>query len=154
METIKNISLFIVLGIIIVFISDLLESHFLTNFLKNNLLLILIALMAINTTTISVLMTKLKDIFDKYGGDFKYTIKELKISLIEQVSLIIISVLVFTLEDSAWLENIYSLHCFTFDVLIYAIFFYAIYILYDTANTIFVLLHFDDENNNSNKESE
>lgn len=150
METIKNISLFIVLGIIIVFVSDLLKSQFLTEFLKNNLLLILIALMAINTTTISVVMTKLKDIYDKYGGDFALTIKELKLSLVEQVSLIIAAVIVFTLEDSALLKSMYSFHCFTFDVLIYAIFFYSIYVLYDTANAIFVLLHFDEMNNNNN----
>lgn len=148
METIKNISLFIVVSIVVNLLSNLLASNFIPKFLAENLVLILIALMAINITTISVIMTKLKEIYDKFGGDFKSTIKSLKNSILEQVILVILSVVFYTLFESPVIQQIISFHKFLFDTLILTVFIYSIHILYDTACAIFVILDFEDKKNN------
>jgi len=148
METAKNISLIILISIIVTWFSDWLESEFLSKFLRENLVLILIALLAINITTISVIMTKLKEIYDNFGGDFQKTIKSLRTSIQEQVALLIFCVIMYVFYDSNIISNLFDFHAFLFDVLILTIFIYSLYILYDTANAIFVILDFEDNENN------
>ena len=85
LEYLKNISFFLVIATTLVTLSKAIESSFIFEFIKSNLITILIALLAINTTTGSVVMTKLKDISDKNNIDFSSTIGELKSSIIEQM---------------------------------------------------------------------
>ncbi|MBN6741954.1 hypothetical protein JKG47_15700 [Acidithiobacillus sp. MC6.1] len=85
-ERLKEISLYIVAGFMMAGIGDVFGSVFLEEYLKENLITLLIALLAINTTTSSVIMTKLKDISDATGGNFKFTIEQLRSSTYEQVA--------------------------------------------------------------------
>ena len=145
----KNISLYIVISIIVNISCIILKSKYIIIFLDTNLILIIIALMAINTTTISIIMTKLRELADKYGGDFTRTSVELKWSICEQVWLIIIGILLFILKHSEVVRNILPHHDFIFQVLIVAIFCFSIHILYDTANSVFIILKFEEKNNRS-----
>jgi len=84
---IKNICVAIVCGLLLVWFSNLVGSNFLSQFLENNLIMLLIALLAINITTMSVVMVKLREISDSNNKiRFPRTIKEMKISFYEQIA--------------------------------------------------------------------
>lgn len=149
MEHAKNISLFFVIGLIVTAISHLLQSDYITKFLSENLITLLIALVAINTTTLSVVLTKIRDISDKLGGNFSRTAKEMKISIVEQVVLVVLSVITQILGTSTLIISVFPGICFVSDVVLIGIFSYALYILYDTANSVFVILNFENINSKS-----
>lgn len=141
-ETVKNASVCILAGIIAGCVSHGLRSPYLSNFLEANLILLLIALLAINTTTISVIMTKLRELSSK-PSDFRRTAHELKWSVREQVILVILSILLLTLKKSQLVVAHVPHSDFGFEVLLLSGFFYAIYILYDTANAVFDIMSFE-----------
>jgi hypothetical protein len=143
MEQIKNFSLFIVVGIIVNLIIGWLKSDFISTFLTENLITLLIALVAINTTTMSVVMTKLKELTKKQDGKFTRTLKEMKISIVEQVFLIVITVFVQIVSSSKLVQTSLPDLLFFTDIILIGVFSYAIYILYDTANSIFVILNYE-----------
>lgn len=141
---IKNYSLYVVIGIIINITTNFIESDFLYIFLKTNFITILIALLAINTTTSSVVMTKLRDLSIDNPEIFRSTLKEFKISIIEQVVIIIITVVCFTGIESKFILKFSGMIVY-FKCLIYTLFSYSLYILYDTAKSIFVILEYENK---------
>ncbi|NTU50021.1 MAG: hypothetical protein HGA87_03880 [Desulfobulbaceae bacterium] len=136
----KTICMSIVLGVVLIVLSLVLDSDFIFGFLSKDLISLLVALMAINTTTMGVIMGKLKEIADQQDVDFSSTIKEMKVSVYEQVVLIIVAILLLVLKRS----NLILQSNKSWEVVIWAglaaTFVYAIYILFDTAKGIFVLL--------------
>ena len=119
----------------------LLESNYITNFLKQSLVTILIALLAINCTTLGIVLTKIRELIDssKEYRAFDKTKKEMLLSIKEQIVLIGISLVLLLIQDSKWLQ----LHlCFVnlVQMLIMTCFVYGIMILYDTAKSVFVIL--------------
>ena len=142
-EHLKNISLFLVIGLLVTAVSRWLQSDFISEFLAQNLITLLIALVAINTTTLSVVLTKIREITDQLGGDFTITAREMKLSIVEQVVLIISSIVVQVIGTSSLLNASFPMLGFVSSVILVAIFSYAIYILYDTANSVFVILRFE-----------
>ena len=72
-EHAKSISLFLVIGLLATLLAEWLQSDFISTFLSENLITLLIALVAINTTTLSVVLTKIREISDQLGGDFSRT---------------------------------------------------------------------------------
>lgn len=139
-ENIKTYCLFIVLASFIVFVNNSIESKFLINFLKDNLVTLLIALLAINTTTSSVVLTKLKDISDENKINFPLTVNELKKSVIEQVYYIITAILFLMLLDSSMIISIHKNIEAILKVGLVSVFVASMYSLYDTANSIFIIL--------------
>ncbi len=134
---------FIVCGFIINGLSYLAGSNYLCSFLNGNLLLVLIALFAINTTTVSVILTKMREIADKHPDvDFLNTRKGIKKATIEQLVLIILTVIFQIAKTSPWLINKLYYVEFIFDSLLVAIFAYAIQILFDTARGVYVILDY------------
>ncbi len=132
-------------GIVVNLVVTWLKSDFLSEFLSCNLITVLIALVAINTTTTSVVLTKVREIADQLGGHFERTAAEMKLSITEQLVLIVVAIMVQVLGASkvlvAWLPSVR----FVTDVLLVAILAYAIYILRDTASSVFVILQFENE---------
>jgi hypothetical protein len=120
------------------------ESRYITAFLKQNLVTILVALLAINCTTLGIVLTKLRELIDssKKGGAFSGTKKEMMRSINEQIVLIVTALVLLLIQDSKWLE---SHVCFTglIQVLVMACFVFAIMILYDTAKSVFVILDYE-----------
>jgi hypothetical protein len=141
MEHIKNATLFLVISAIVQSISVWLQSDFMESFLKANLITLLLALMAINTTTISVIMTKLREISDDSGVDFSKTISSMKESIVEQVILLVIAVLILIVQSSVLLSNMWNGMNTVTTILLITTFLYAVQILYDTAQGVFVIAY-------------
>lgn len=144
MDKAKSISFFLVLSALIVGACKLLESDYLVTYLKENLITILIALLAINTTTGSVVMTKLQEIALTKGINFSSTIHELKVSVIEQVIYIIASLLILICMDSDSIIQLYHPVVATaLEISLISVFLASLHNLYDTANSIFIILEYE-----------
>lgn len=149
LEYLKNISFFLVIATTLVTLSKAIESSFIFEFIKSNLITILIALLAINTTTGSVVMTKLKDISDKNNIDFSSTIGELKSSIIEQMVFIILGILLLVLVGSTKVLAMYEYMNEILYILLVSVFIGSLYNLYDTASSIFIILKHENGGNRS-----
>lgn len=145
MDKLKEISFYIVISLAIAGLSEWIESEFITKYLSENLITLLIALLAINTTTSSVLMTKLKEIADATGGNFTNTIIQLRYSIYEQIVYIIVAIIVLILADSKKVVGLNTYAEFVLECLLIAVFVAAMHTLFDTAKSIFVILK--NENN-------
>ncbi len=143
-EWLKQYSLYLVTGGILVAGSRVLSSTYLEEFLGENLVTLLVALLAINTTTASVVMTKLKEISEAHqDASFGSTIAQLRASMREQIALVCLAVVLSILLGSKVVET-------TFvhgqDVTFWGlatVFSASLGILYDTASSIFVILAFE-----------
>lgn len=145
---IKSISLYLVIAFLLSYSSDKLESPFLQTFLSANLINILITLLAINTATVSILLSKLNEI-SKNNNDFNFedNYKELKKSLIEQICLIIFAVIVGILSSSKLIQAHLSNYQLIMDTANIFVFVYSIDILRDTGIAIFSITKFEKKNN-------
>ena len=143
MNLFKNVCTSVFIGMALVFISNKLDSNFLAEFIESNLIMLLIALLAINTTTLSVIMTKLKDLSEKHGVDFASTVSEMKLSINEQIVMILLAVIFQIIQESSLLLNVDVWFSFAINSLLTAIFVFSIDVLYDTAKGIFVILNFE-----------
>lgn len=141
---IKNIFISIGLGFIILQIQNAIGSKYVILFLKENLVTLLVALVAINSATLGIVLTKIRDLLDKNGnnGDFDKTKREMSLSIKEQIALIGISLILLLINDSKWLSNNTSATSFI-EVIIIGCFCYALLILYDNAKSVFVILDYD-----------
>lgn len=121
------------------------QSQFLLTFLKGNLITLLIALLAINSATMGIVLTKIRELIDRAGTGnevFQSTKDEMLLSIKEQIALIVVSVILLTIADSeiakkaAELQQIYP-------VLLFSIFSYSIINLYDTAKSVLIIIDYD-----------
>jgi hypothetical protein len=145
-ETIRSVCVCVVVALITGSVSRLLRSPYLSTFLEANLILLLIALLAINTTTISVVMTKLRELSSK-PETFKGTTAEMKWSIVEQVILIVSSIVFLLFKKSEVVLGHIPHADFALEVTLLAIFFYSIHILYDTAKSVFEIMNFEEKTN-------
>lgn len=145
METFKNICMALVCGFILTALSIKLGSSFLDTFLQNNLIMLLIALLAIHITTLSVIMTKLKELSDKYGQSFSNTIKEMRISLYEHIVLIVLGLVVLILKESTVLDSFICNWGNACAILLSSILIYSLVILYDTGKSVFEIINFEEK---------
>ena len=141
----KNICLYIVISAAINLISIWLDSNFLVTFLEKNLVNLLVALLAINTTTMSIIMVKLRELKDKFGLKFGNTLNSLKVAIYEQVSLIPLSILILVARESKVIGTYFKHSQFVLDTLLITVFAYAVHILFDTAKGVFIII--STENN-------
>jgi hypothetical protein len=141
---IKSFSFYLVTALVIKCGSHFIKSSFLGTFLDSNVITILVTLLAINTTTMSVLLTKLKEISDKTGKSFTNTIPSLKHSRYEQIGLIILSLIFLILKKSDIVINSISHSSAICDVILTTAFIGGIYNLYDTGKSIFMIMEYDN----------
>lgn len=143
------IQLFVSLGVAFVLMQMqvFFNSDYVTLFLKENLVTLLIALLAINCTTLGIVLTKIRELIDKSGADFSFekTRKAMIWSINEQIILIGVSLILLLIQDSKWLE-LHSEFAELTQVLIMACFIFGLMILYDTAKSIFVIIGFKADN--------
>ena len=139
MNTLKNISFYVVLGVLITFLGQFLESDFLFEYLKENIIGLLLTLLAINTATLGLIASKIQDIVVKYPKfDFSSTTKEMKTSLKEQIILICVSVLTLFLLDTSKYQFDYKTE--VGNVIMTTVLIYSINILWDTGKAVFVII--------------
>lgn len=150
MNYIKNISFFIVVSIILTFGANFLASDFLFIYLKENIIGLLLTLLAINTATLGLIASKIQDIVvEQPKFDFSETIKEMKISLIEQLVLIGISVFALLFIDSE--KIMFEVKNDIGNVILTTVLIYSVNILWDTGKAVFVVIEELQNFNNSDK---
>ncbi|MCZ2474732.1 hypothetical protein G9H61_04705 [Aquirufa ecclesiirivi] len=135
----KNISFKLILAGVVVFICDSLESTILYKYLNENLISLLLTLLAINTATSGLIASKIQDILLEIPEiDFKSTIKEMKLSLLEQIVLIFFSISTLVLNYS---KILYFEHkeCIL-NIVSVAVLLYSIEILWDTGKSVFIII--------------
>ena len=125
-----------------------LKTDYLNNFLSQNLITILIALLAINSATLGIVLTKIRDLVEKHGNAqcFNKTKQQMILSIKEQIVLIVFAVIFLTVVSSTIITAYTNLKML-FDSTVVAIFAYALIVLYDTAKGVLIIIDFDVNNN-------
>lgn len=135
-------SVFISVGLacIAYFALNAIGSTYIVDFLKENLINIQIGLLAINTATLGVVLTKLRDLVDSGIplAAFSRTRKEMLVSIKEQVALIVTSLALLSVGEATSMP--FVLPADLLQILLIACFAYSLLILYDTAKSVFVVL--------------
>lgn len=145
LDRFKDISFYLTLGFAMMALSEWLGSSFVFEYLSKNLITLLVALLAISTTTVSVIMTKLKDISEKTGADFKNTVSELKVSRFEQILLIIFAAILLIFAGSPKVLQLHSYAKFVLYSLLSSVFVASMHSLFDTANAVFIILDYENK---------
>ncbi|MEQ1732118.1 MAG: hypothetical protein ABL940_00505 [Bacteroidia bacterium] len=149
-EMLKTISLFIVISAIVVIGCVYLKSNFLFDYLKDNLISLLLTLLAINTATLGLIASKIQDVISIHPNfNFSNTIEQMKRSLLEQVVLIILTVLTLVMQDSRIILFSHKTECS--NLILTFVLIYSIDILYDTGNSVFVIIEELQELNRKEK---
>lgn len=133
--------------------SHLIGTEFLLVYLKLNLTSVQLGLLAINTATCGLLVSKLQEIKEKHSEiNIKPITKQLLLSLKEQIYLIIIGVMLMLLIDS----NLFNLLKFSnyikfgLETLLIATFVNSVQVLWDTGKSVFVLTDILDDYHDKN----
>ena len=138
------------IGMISQSIFVILETGFLESWLKLNLPQLQIALLAINSASLSVTLSKIRELSDKLKTEksvFIKTRKQMLLSIQEQVALIIFTLLILAGSDSPKL-NIQNEHIgFIINSSLIGSFIYSINILYDTAKSVLLIIDFSGDGN-------
>jgi hypothetical protein len=132
-------------GFICQLAQDWLGTQYFNDFLRQNLINILIALLAVNSATMGIVLTKIRELIETHGhGDvFKQTRDQFLLSIKEQVALIAAAILLLTISQSKYLKDIPNINLF-FGSMVAAIFVYSMMILYDTAKGVLIIIDYDE----------
>ncbi len=144
---IKDIIIALFLGNVLNYVEQsILESSFLLDFIKDNLVMLLIALLAINSTTLALVMTKIKDLIDKTNrkDSFQKTKKEMLFSVKEHIALIGFVILLLIFNSSPIIKE-YKQAITICNVLLVSSMIYSLQMLYDVSKSAFIILDFDDK---------
>lgn len=144
---IKDIIIALFLGNVLNYVEQsILESSFLLDFIKDNLVMLLIALLAINSTTLALVMTKIKDLIDKTNrkDSFQKTKKEMLFSVKEHIALIGFVILLLISNSSPIIKE-YKQAITICNVLLVSSMIYLLQMLYDVSKSAFIILDFDDK---------
>jgi hypothetical protein len=137
-------------GFLFQFLQDWVASQYLNEFLRGNLINIQIALLAVNSATMGIVLTKIRELIEKHGhGDvFQQTRCQFLLSVKEQVALIGGSIILLTVSQSAYLKNVPHIALF-FGSAITGVFVYSMHILYDIAKGVLIIIDYKVDSNSS-----
>ena len=141
---IKNLLLYVLISFGLLLVSSWLKSEFIVIYLSKDLIITLITLFGLNVAVLSILVSKLSDIQNKLDNlDIKQIVSEMKFSLLEFFTIIIIAFLSSTLSISQVVNFQYK------DVLFNSIslstLIYSLVIIWDTGHGIFILISEENE---------
>lgn len=148
-EVAKRMVLLFCIAIAIEAISLFLQSNFIVPFLVSKIVEMQITLMAINTATSSFIVSKLQEVAKQYNKSFNSVYASIKLSLFQQISLIIFSILCLTIRSSRVLIPFFHSNQnmkYVFAVALIFSFICAIDILRDTGAAMFNILMQLDKN--------
>lgn len=136
----KSISISCGIALAVLFFISAIDSSYLTNFLKLNIVTIQIGLLAINAATLGVVLTKLRDLVQSGVPveTFSLARENMLLSIKEQVWLIVSALVILSLMDAK--NSPIAISPFLLNMLLIACFTYSLMILYDTAKSVFVVL--------------
>lgn len=143
-QVLKNSLLALGIGFLAEMFSIWLETNYLVRFFAENLITILVALLAVNAATMGIVLTKIRDLIDKNGGAefFSNTRQQMLLSVKEQVGLIILSICILSLNSSPVVSGLHNVSLFINSV-VTGIFAYALIVLYDTAKGVLIIVDYD-----------
>lgn len=123
---------------------DALASQYLNDFLKANLINLLVALLAVNSATMGIVLTKVRELIEKHGhaDAFHETRQQFLLSVKEQVALVFAAVLLLTVQASKHVTGVPNAPLF-FGATLAGIFIYAMMILYDTAKGVLIIIDYE-----------
>lgn len=135
------------IGFIFQVLQGALSTDYLNSYLAQNLITILIALLAINSATLGIVLTKIRDLVERHGNAecFNSTKEHMILSIKEQIALIIFAITFLTIVSSEVIASYENLKML-FDAIVVAIFSYALFVLYDTAKGVLIIIDFDINN--------
>lgn len=113
----------------------LLDVNFTRLFFQQNLISLLTTLLAINIAVLGIVLSRIVAL-NQSGENFANTKKEILKSLKEQVALIGLSLALSIFSAKGKYDFYPCLVNYLISVLLMSVFFYAIYILYDTAKSL------------------
>ena len=142
---IPTIALFILIGIFVQWLSSFLDSDFVDIFLERDLVSILLALLAINITTISVILSKMQEMAGKGKLDYSSVIEEMQVSINEQVILLIFASILLIFKKSSIITNAWQDAKSIMQIGLISVLVYAIRILYSTGNGIFIIARVENK---------
>lgn len=146
MSLAKNISFYIVVAFILCLLSKYLKSDFLFKYLIDNIIGLLLTLLAINTATLGLIASKIQDMLEKHPKmSFKNTTKQMKFSLTEQVILIIVSVISLVVLDSKIIT--FQFKELLLNTVLVSVLIYSVNILWDTGKAVFVIIDLIEQMN-------
>lgn len=144
MIIVKNISFYLLISIFICFLSELLNSSFLSEFLKANTIMLEIALLAMNIATLGMISSKLYEVLEKNReGNIDKTRKELNLALIEQITLIVVCFMSLIIFDNNKAINVIGLSNyreFILNVILLASLIYYLFITWDIGKSVFIII--------------
>lgn len=117
------------------FIELLLNVNFTRLFFQQNLINLLTTLLAINVAVLGIVLSRIVAL-NQSGENFTNTKKEILKSLKEQVALICLSLALSIFSAKGKYDSYPDFLNYLISVLLMSVFFYAIYILYDTAKSL------------------
>lgn len=123
---------------------DTLASQYLNDFLKANLINILVALLAVNSATMGIVLTKLRELIEKHGhaDAFRQTREQFLLSVKEQVVLVFVAVVLLTVQASKYVTGVPNAPLF-FGSALAGVFIYGMMILYDTAKGVLIIIDYE-----------
>jgi len=135
----KNISFFLVISLIVVLVSQAIDSKSVFVYLEENIIGLLLTLLAINIASSGLIAAKIQDILVEFPEfDFSESLKEMKISLFEQVVLLIVCIISLILSDSSLID--FEHKSTLSNTILFSILVYAINILWDTGQAVFIII--------------
>ena len=143
-HTFKTSLISLALGFILHLFQGLVGSSYLSVFLYENLITLLVSLLAINSATMGIVLTKIRDIVDSEGNAscFLNTRKSMVHSVKEQIVLVAAAIVILVLADGECLNTVKNFNMLVQSCKI-GVFVYALMILYDTAKGVLIIVDFD-----------
>ncbi|MEN8929234.1 MAG: hypothetical protein ABF242_09955 [Flavobacteriales bacterium] len=146
MRLAKNISFYILIAFILCLVSKYLKSDFLFKYLVDNIIGLLLTLLAINTATLGLIASKIQDMLEKQPKmSFKSTTREMKFSLTEQVILITVSIVSLIILHSTIIN--FEFKELLLNTILVSVLIYSVSILWDTGKAVFVIIDLIEEQN-------
>jgi len=136
------------IGCLVQFVQHLLGSSYVNRFLEENLINLLVALLAINSATMGIILTKIRELVDKHGRNletFSTTKKAMLLSIKEHIALIAVGLLLLTLSESKNIPITKDVGNFIQSILT-GVFVYSMALLYDTAKGVLIIVDFTPQN--------
>lgn len=139
MKYLKDISLYLIISMVLNAVSWCVKSVFLDSFLSSNIVIILVTILAINIAITSILIPKLKDIEDNEDISFTNTYREIRLSFLEQIILIGLSIIVMIFKSSSMIVSLWDYSSMLMTIILTTIFIYSVISLWDTGNALFLI---------------
>lgn len=139
-SVLKSLMMSVGVACLATFLLESMGSRYIFEFLKQNVINVQIGLLAINTATLGVVLTKLRDLVDKGIPLKKFASarSEMLLSIKEQMTLIVSALIILSAESATSIP--FRVPDQLLRILLLSCFVYSLMILYDTAKSVFVVL--------------